>query len=200
MPPVDRYRGQCPRLVSKLPREKVTTMQHNAPDPPGRDPSPGLRTYVLVVALTAPSALLVAAMAEALNQDPLRRSDPPIPLFLLWYLGSWIILAGGCAWVNRYWRRFFSLTGYVYAATAFIVLVTVVPHPRSIPGILGEQIGWLMVGFLAGTGIIALIVASIPLLVAKPSAKDDQSPPRSQKTMKDRFRERSERFSRTYRQ
>ena len=167
-------------------------------NPKGNDSPNAQGFYAAAVALTLPSAVLVAIMAEVLSQDPVTRPIPPVPLFLLWFLAAWIVLGGLSAWITRYWKQPFSLTGYIYAVTAFVVLVTVVPNPSTIPGWGGELIGWIMVGFLVGTGLIALIAASMALVVADAASQRNQGAPRPPPpTFKERFRERAERFSRT---
>ena len=148
--------------------------------------------------LTLPSAVLVGIMAEALSQDPLTRPALPLPLFLIWFLGSWMLFSGVSGWIaTRYWKRIFSLTGYIYTATAFVALATVAPNPGTIGGWWGELIGWVMIGWLAGTGLVALLAASIALGVANAKGQRNQAPLPPSPTMRERFRERAERFSRT---
>ena len=190
----------------------------DSPSPKRKHYPIGPGDWVTAIALTIPSAVLVGIMAEALSQDPLTRPDLPLPLFVVWFLGSWIVFTGGSLWITRsYWNHSFSLTGYIYFVTAFVVLFTVVPSPSSSPTGLGVLFAQIMIGLLAGTGLIALLASTIAALIVvnarerrnrgepPPSTglpdQPDQPPPlptrSSPQTLQERFRARSERFSRT---
>ena len=184
----------------------------DSPNPNRKRYPIGPRTWVTVIVLTIPSAVLVGIMAEALSQDPLTRPDLPLPLFVVWFLGSWIVFTGVSLWITRsHWNHSFSLTGYLYFVTAFVVLITVVPAPGSSPTGLGVLFARITIGLLVGTGLIALLSSTIALLVANArerrnrgepppstglSDQPDQQPPRPQ-TVQERLRARQERFSRT---
>ena len=158
------------------------------------------KLYGAASVLTIPSAVLVGIMAEVLSQDPLTRPDLPLPLFLAWFLGAWILFTAVAGWIaTRYWKQVFSLTGYIYAVTAFITLVTVVPKPSEVSGWWGEQLGWTMIGFLAITGLTALILATTSLMRADIAAQRSQGPPPPSPTLRERFKKRAERFARTNR-
>ena len=188
----------------------------DSPNPKSENSSIGPMVWGAIV-LTIPSAVLVGIMAEALSQDPVTRPDLPLPLFVVWFLGSWIVFTGGSLWITRsYWNHPFSLTGYLYFVTAFIVLFTVVPSPSSSRNAWEALDALIMIGLLVGTGLIALLASTIALIVANarerrnrgeppPSTglpdQPDQPPPlptrSSPQTLQERFRARSERFSRT---
>ena len=184
----------------------------DSPNPKRKHYPIGPRTWVTVIVLTIPSAVLVGIMAEALSQDPLTRPDLPLPLFVVWFLGSWIVFTGVSLWIIRsYWNHPFSLTGYLYFVTAFVVLFTVVPAPSSRRNVWEAIAALIMIGLLVGTGLIALLSSTIALLVANArercnrgepppstglSDQPDQQPPRPQ-TVQERLRARQERFSRT---
>ena len=139
-------------------------------------------------------------MAEALTQDPLTRPDLPLPMFLAWFLGTWVLFTATTGWIaSRYLNQIFSLTGYIYAITALITLITVVPKPGEIGGWWGAERGWTMIGFLSITGLTALILATTSLMRADIAAQRNQGPPPPSPTLREKFRNRAERFARTNR-
>ena len=169
----------------------------------GNGSSGGRGVWAAATLLTLPSAALVGIVAEALSQDPLTRPDIPLPLFLVWFLGAWIVFAGVSAWSYRFWKRILPLTGYIYAVTAFVVLFIFLPDLSTLRGMFAGIISSVIIGWLVITGLIALAVATFTAIAPdgkRDSGGPEQPPPAEptpNPTLRERFRERAERFSRT---
>ena len=173
------------------------------PDLKGNESSGSSGVWVVASLLTLPSAVLVGITAEVLSQDPLTRPNLPLPLFLVWFSGAWIVFAGVSAWTYRLWKRILPLTGYIYAVTAFVALFIFLPDLRTLRGMFAGIISSVIIGWLVITGLIALAVATFTAIAPdgkrSPSGPEEPPPsdPTPNPTMRERFRERAERFSRT---